>query len=294
MAKKSRKNIIFRTQRQSSSGEMKRFAAILVVCVVGVLAISCLAILKKYDFDIKSAVGGDSETVTEGATDESALPEIYADKTYLFWCADDGGEGLRFAWLINFKLPERKATACTLDTQMPLTVDGVTRTVNDIFKKSGENELVSAIESSTGIAVDGYIGSTDESFKAMINYLGGVEITVPEQIEYRGSDFTLILVKGKQNLKGDTLFKYLRYLGTLGTSGRTLRSAALLETVDGIMAPGNVEKRGRIFSKISNTLKTNLTIVDFSSAEEGVKLLMENRLLVKKTADSPEQLIEKD
>lgn len=294
MAKNSRKNIIFRTQRQSSSGEMKKFAAILIACVVGVLAISCLAILKKYDFDIKSAVGGDSETVTESITAESAVPEIYADKTYLLWCADDDGGGLHFAWLINVKLPERRATACTLDPQMPLTVDGVSRSINDIYRKSGENALVSAIESGTGVAVDGYIGSYDESFKAMINYLGGVEITVPEQIEYRGPDFTLILVKGKQNLKGDTLFKYLRYLGTLGTSGRSLRSSALLEMTDGILSPAYLEKRGRIFSKISNTLKTDLTIVDYSSAEEGIKLLMENRLLVKKTADSPEQLIEKD
>ena len=63
---------------------------------------------------------------------------------------------------------------------------------------------------------------------------------------------------------------------------------------DGILSPAYLEKRERIFSKISNTLKTDLTIVDYSSAQEGIKLLMENRLLVKKTADSPEQLIEKD
>jgi len=42
MAKKP-KNIMFRTNRQSSSGDIKKFAAILTACVVGILAISIFA-----------------------------------------------------------------------------------------------------------------------------------------------------------------------------------------------------------------------------------------------------------
>ena len=118
-----------------------------------------------------------------------------------------------------------------------------------------------------------------------------MDITVPEQIEYKGTDFSLILVRGKQNLKGDSLFKYLRYLDSQGAHGRSLQASALLEMLDYVFKPSYLEKRSRIFSKLSNTLKTDLSIVDFSQTEEGVKALMENGFAVKRVADSPQELV---
>lgn len=294
MFNRNRKNINFKTSRQSSSGDLKKFAATLLVCVLSVLAISCLAILKKYNFDIKSALGGNAETVTETQTVPSGTVEIEGEKTYLFWCADPDGKELRFAWLVNFRLPERRATALSLSTSEPFALDGKTESLDGIFAKSGENQLVRAVEASTGISVDGYIGSTDETFKMMINYFGGMDITVPEQIEYKGNDFSLILVRGKQNLKGDSLFKYLRYLDGQGAHGRSLQASAMLEMLDYVFKPSYLEKRSGIFSKLSNTLKTNLSIVDFSQTEEGVKALMENGFAVKRVADSPQELVENE
>ena len=291
MFNRNRKNINFKTDRQSSSRELKKFAATLLVCVLSVLAISCLAILKKYNFDIKSALGGNAETVTETQTVPSGTVEIEGERTYLFWCSDPDGKELRFAWLVNFRLPERRATALSLSTDEPFALSGKTETLDGIFAKSGENQLVRAVEASTGISVDGYIGSTDETFKMMINYFGGMDITVPEQIEYKGTDFSLILVRGKQNLKGDSLFKYLRYLDSQGAHGRSLQASAMLEMLDYVFKPSYLEKRSGIFSKLSNTLKTDLSIVDFSQTEEGVKALMENGFAVKRVADSPQELV---
>ena len=294
MFNRNRKNINFKTSRQSSSGDLKKFAATLLVCVLSVLAISCLAILKKYNFDIKSALGGNAETVTETQTVPSGTVEIEDERTYLFWCSDPDGKELRFAWLVNFRLPERRATALSLSTGEPFALSGKTETLDGIFAKSGENQLVGAVETLTGISVDGYIGSTDETFKMMINYFGGMDITVPEQIEYKGNDFSLILVRGKQNLKGDSLFKYLRYLDGQGSHGHSLQASAMLEMLDYVFKPSYLEKRSGIFSKLSNTLKTDLSIVDFSQTEEGVKALMENGFAVKRVADTPQELVENE
>lgn len=291
MAKKQ-KNIMFKTNRQSDRGDLKKFAAILTACVVGILAISVLGILAKNDFDVKSALGGDAETETQLEETKAVQAEIQADKTYFFWCADDSDDELRFAWLVNFKLPERTASVCALDPDMQVEAGGETLSLKKLFASSSVKSVVSYMESDFGIKIDGYIGSDDESFKSMINYFGGIDITVPEQIEYRSSEFAVILVKGKQNIKGDTLFKYLRYLGTLGERGRTLQASAMNEMLDFVFSSSNLEKRGSIFSRISNTLETDLTIVDFSSAEEGIKVFMQNGFASKKTLDSPEDFIE--
>ncbi|MBQ2846658.1 MAG: LCP family protein [Clostridia bacterium] len=287
MAKKP-KNIMFRTQRQSSDRGFKKFSAIFSVCVLAVLLVSCLAILNKYDFDVRKAMGGDPVTTTQPVSQQTSLPQMQADKTYFFWCADSETKQLCFAWLVNFRLPETAVSVCALSPEMLLSDSG--ETLASVLKKSGENEAVRRLEQLVGYPIDGYIGADDEDFRAMINYFGGMDITVPEQIEYRGDEFTVILVKGKQNLKADSLYKYLRYLGTLGSRGKKLQSAALFEMFDRVFRPENLEKRSRYFSKLSNTLKTNLSIVDFSAAEEGIKVFMQNGIKDRNTVDSPQEI----
>lgn len=278
------KKTVFKTSRQSVSGETKKFAAILIGCVLLVLTVSVLAILSKHGFDVKSALGGDAETVTVEETTEEEIPGIQGSKTYLFWSADTENDDLRFAWIVRFGMPDMTAEVCSLD--LDLRIGG--SSIRKIFASYGTKTLVEEIEKAYGISVDGYIGSDDESFKSMINYFGGISITVPEQIGYKSSDLTVILVKGRQNIKGDTLFKYLRYLGTMGKRGRERQSAVMIEILDFVFSSSNLDRRGTIFSRVTNTLETDLTIVDFTHAEEGVKVIMENGFARKKTVESPE------
>lgn len=284
MAKKP-KNIMFRTQRQSVDRDFKKFSVIFASCVLVILIVSCFAILKKYDFDVRTAMGGEPETTTEVVSQETTLVQSQADKTYFLWCADSETGGLYFAWLVNFRVPEMAVSVCALPLDTILS--GGEETLASSFGKYGENETVRRLEEILGFSVDGYIGSNEKTFKTMINYFGGMEVTVPEQIEYRGSEYTVILVKGKQKLMADSLLKYMRYLGTLGPRGRNLQSSALLEMLDGIFKEKNIEKRERYFSKLSNTLKTNLSIVDFLSAEEGIKAFMQGGIKDKNIVESP-------
>lgn len=283
------KNLMFRTTRQSSGNDNKKFAAILIAGVVLILAVSIFVILSKNDFNVKNVLGGDAPTETQAQQTDTNEAEIQASKTYLLWCADEADAELRFAWLVNFTLPDRRVTVCALDPDMRLDAG---ESIRQTFRLSGIKELVTRMESDFGLDIDGYIGSDDENFKSMINYFGGIDITVPEQIEYRSGDLTVILVKGKQNLKGDSLFKYMRYLGTLGEDGRNLQAAALNEMLDFVFKPSNANRCSSIFSRISNTLETDLTIVDYSSSEEGIKLFVENGISSKRTVESPEEVEE--
>ena len=281
---------MFRTTRQRSGNDNKKFAVILISCVFAVLAVSIFVILSKNDFNVKNVIGGNAPTETQPEQASAQEIEIEASKTYLFWCADDSGTELRFAWLVNFELPDRRSSVCTLDLNRRIVFGNEEQSMRHIFRQKGVKTLVACIEDEIGVEIDGYIGSDDESFKTIINYLGGVDITVPEQIEYRSGDLTVVLVRGKQNLKGDTLFKYIRYLGTLDEKGRKLQASAMNEILDSVFKPSNVDRSEYIFSKISNTLETDLTIVDYSSAEQAIKLLAENGFAKKRIVETPEEL----
>lgn len=287
MAKKN-KNMMFSTQKHSDDRNFKKFSVIFAACVLMILLVSCLVILNKYDFDIRTAMGGDSATTKQTDAVSTVQTVENADKTYFLWCADSQSKQLHFAWLVNFRMPEMAVSVCTLTSDTAITESG--ETLGEAFADYGANETVRMLGEFTGVPVDGYIGSDDGSFKAMINYFGGMEITVPEQIEYRSEDFTVILVKGRQRLMADSLFKYLRYLGTIGSRGESQQASALLEMLDKIFTPENAGKRERYFSKLSNTLDTDLSIVDYSTAEKGIEAFMQSGIKDKNIVDSLEEV----
>lgn len=279
----------FKRQRQAMDGETKRFFVIFFLCVLFVLLVSCLAILGKYDFNIKNAVNGEAETESIVFVEEDETPEIRGEKTYFFWCAEDDRSSIHFAWLVNFSMPEREMKIYTVTPETVVEIDGVATSLEMLYSKSGERGLAAAVETATGVKLDGYIGSDGNSFRNMINSFSGVDITVPEQVEYRGEGLTLVLVKGKQNMRGDTLYKYMLYLESLGAKGRSMQANVLTEIFSSVFKSSYINRTSSLFSKLSNTLETNLTIVDFSKIEESVKILMENGFVSLKTVDSPEE-----
>ena len=101
---------------------------------------------------------------------------------------------------------------------------------------------------------------------------------------------SLVLIKGNQNLKGDTLFKYMCYLNSLGSEGKRRQSAAMLEILGGIFNQSKLNRRSRIFSQITNNMMTDMSIVDFSQEEDGIVLLMQNGILQPETVESPEEI----
>ncbi len=270
--------------------ETKKFFIVFFACVFTVLAISILAILKKYDFDVKRAISGEAKTELTTEVESSGIPDIHADKTYFFWCASESRDSLHFAWLVNIKMPERRATVCTVPPETLVNYNGTVSSIENVLSVTGDAEFVDAVESTFGSKIDGYISSDETDFKTMINYLGGAEITVPEQVEYRNEGLTLILVKGKQNLKGDSLFKYLCYLDTLGTKGNASQALVMGDILKGVFKPSRAGKTDSVFAKISNTLNTDITIVDYSSAEKAIKILCENGFDAISTVDLPDEL----
>ena len=290
----NKNNMMFSSGGGNGKGDIKKFAVILVSCVLAVLVISILAILSKYDFDVKTAVGGDS--VTEESTDagETEKEEITAEKTWFFWVSDSENDRMRTAWIVKAKLPERELTVMPVKPSTHIGYDSRSLSVEEIRHSFGESKLVFALEREYGIKIDGYIGSDDDGFKSMINYFGGVTVTVPEQIEYRGDDLTLILVKGKQNMKGDTLLKYIRYLDTLGERGMSFQASVMTEIFESVFTPSLVSRAERVYSNISNALETNITIVDFSSVREAVEAMAEKGFKVKRVAETPQEFLDED
>lgn len=264
------------TEKQSAKVKTKKFITVFAVGAAVVLALSLAAILGKNDFDIRAAIGGDAETKADRQENAVKASVSDSDKIYFLWVASKDRSEMRFIWLVRVQMPEARFSICTVNPESILTIGGKGVTFEDIYAKSGEKELVAAMKAYSGLEIDKYIGASDENFKALVNYLGGVQINVPEQIEYKSEEFNTILVRGMQNMKGDTLFRYLRYLGVTEYEGPRSQSKIFGDFLKNLFSEKYVEKRSSIFSKISNSMITNISIVDFSSHDADVKALMES------------------
>ena len=264
------------TEKQSAKVKTKKFITVFAVGAAVVLALSLAAILGKNDFNIRAAIGGDAETKADRQENAVKASVSDSDKIYFLWVASKDRSKMRFIWLVRVQMPEARFSICTVNPESILTIGGKGVTFEDIYAKSGEKELVAAMKAYSGLEIDKYIGASDENFKALVNYLGGVQINVPEQIEYKSEEFNTILVRGMQNMKGDTLFRYLRYLGVTEYEGPRSQSKIFGDFLKNLFSEKYVEKRSSIFSKISNSMITNISIVDFSSHDADVKALMES------------------
>lgn len=289
MARKN--NLVFETKKRSGTGSMRKFWFILVICVLAVLTVSLAVILKGSDYDVDTAFGFEKDSTTQEAVSETKPVTFKAERIFLLLCAESDRQTVHFMNLVKVEMPQCRVTVLSVDPDSVLrATESGGESPEAIYAKSGERALVSALEEAYGIDIDRYAAATPTDFKTFVNYFGGLKITVPEQIEYKTDSINLVLIKGNQIIKGDTLYKYMLYLGSLGADGREKQSAAMIEMLDGIFNESNTEKRSRIFSQITNNFTTDMSIVDFSAEEEGVIQLMQNGIRESEIAVFPEEL----
>lgn len=271
---KRSKNLVFQTEKQHSRLKLRRFTAVLLSVLILGGAASVLYFLKNYNFNLSSAFGKTSaETETHAEASTAAQPSK-ASRSVLLFCSDSGRKELRFVCLLRAEVPDFKITLLSLSPQTEASVGSASKTFNEFFRSGGAPKLLKAVQAATGVEPDGYLFSDDEQFKTVVNHFGGFTIPVDAPVEYRGNDFTLLLPKGNQTMKGDSLLKYFRYLLLNGDSGMRLQAEIIRKMLETMLTAARSGSIGNDYSYLANHLSTNITIVDFSAASAGIEAMM--------------------
>lgn len=258
----------FKTSKQDKRGNLMRFFLAFLAFALVFGSISAVVILKHNELSLKSIFS--KETTTEGgnettADDQPVSPVKLSGKTnFLIYCSSNDFSEMYFIHIIEADMDN-----CVIKDR-PLNPDGKTtdgKTYVQLLKESGAGKLVSAIEEKEGVKISKYVGSNAETFALAINYMDGLEYTVDERIEYRNSAYTLILTKGNQTIKGETLIKYFRYCKTLGVDGMRTQGKLVCAMLDSYINDNNVDKGTRIYQRLLSNLDSNSDISYFEAAE---------------------------
>ena len=255
------KNVTFKTQRKSKKSNKNKITVIISLALLLLVFVSFFAVLKNSDFDLRTALGGDPG-VTAGAEDETKQIEK-SDKCFLFWCKDSVSNDLQFLWVTRIIMPRGKYIIYSPSVDESIEYRGEYKTIGNIFYLYGIEGLEDALEQYCDVDIIHHIGSDTEAFKQMVNNFGSVTVDLKESINYKGS-FNLILPRGSNVIKGDTLYKYLVYTNFNHVQSEEIRAKAFEQVLRNVINADNADSIEKIYSRIANLLYTDITIVSFS------------------------------
>lgn len=181
-------------------------------------------------------------------------------------------------------MADKTFTVCSQSEKERITVEGENETFLQHYLDGGAKRLVAAVEKFNGIKIDRYIASSDNGFKKAINTMGQFKLTLDEQINFRESDFSIMLIEGEQKLRGDDLLKYMEYCKFIGDEGLDLQAETVGMMLTQYINPDNLAKCGDLFSSIINNVESDVSVMDFKSAGDALTFIAQTGFKVQTVA----------
>ena len=264
------KNHEFKTTKQDKRNGIMRFVIFFLICAVLIGSVSVAVILKNNTSFINDLFSPHPTTAQQETTDNQLVEideSLKGRMRILLYCTDREISEIYFLAMVDANMNKQIFEVHPLAPDNPDYIKALS--------SGGEKELVSVVEKTEKIKIDKYIASNADTFALAINSMGGLEYTVAERIEYRADDYTLILTKGDQTIKGETLLKYFRYCKTLGgQTGLQQQGEILCRMFDNYVTAENVEKGDKIYEKVLSKLnsKSDISYIEASRAIHKLKI----------------------
>lgn len=268
---KQNKGLKFTTERERKALKTKQFFLGFLSFVIIFGAISVVALLKHYDWDISSIFSGEEKT-TQSAVTEPVLPTAQGEAVFLIACASDSGE-LHFTALVQVDAKNCEAKVSALSPQAVSWIEESGMTLEEHFRQYGIQRLKSAVESYTGVTVDRYAYSKEKQFRDIITNLGGLTINVESAIKYDKAGLRLNMSGGRQNVKGQILLNYMIYLSRERSDGQSVQAQLICSMLETYMTKTNFDKGENFFSSIRNSIESDVSIVDYTNSLKALEAI---------------------
>ncbi|MCH5321469.1 MAG: LCP family protein [Eubacterium sp.] len=267
---KNRGDIYFSKTNKKKSAEQKILIIALVAIVIFTIAF-VIALSVKYDFSAKNFFAPDNLEITQ-VTDngEEPLPKVSGKNNFITLVSSD--ENLLFVILTQVDFDNISYKVCTLKAST--ISDG--KSLNDIFKQSGAQNVKQAVESLIGVDFDYYISMTGKQYADFFDELGDFYYPVLSDIKFKSSDYSLRLSAGEQRLNGSQIVNLIRYYVD-EENNFSLSNDLILSSLSQQINSDNLKKSEYLFRFFVTNSDTNITVRDFSLAGDELEVLADYR-----------------
>lgn len=276
---KNRGDIFFSKTNKEKSSE-QRFLIITLVLIVIFSVIFVFVTAVKNDFSAKEFFKPDNISVTENVSENEIdiLPQVSGKNNFIVLVSEENN--LLFAGIIQTDMDNvaYKASMLRADT----VVEG--EKLSMIFKKSGAENVKKAVESLLNTSIDYYISMESDKFTEVYEKFGEINYPVINSIKYKNNDtavpFSVRVKEGEQSLKGSQIIGLMRYYLDVEKKP-SLANDIMLTILTQQINENNYENKDELFEKFIASAKTNITVKNYSMAEDSLIVLSNENTGVK-------------
>lgn len=271
---KNRGDIYFSKINKKKSAEQKiliiALTAIVIFTVIFVVFLSV-----KYDFSAKKFFAPDNLKVSQ-VTDEGEepLPKVSGKNNFITLVNND--ENLLFVILTQVDMDNISYKVCTMKADT--VCDG--KSLKDIFKQSGAQNVKTAVESLLGADFDYYISMNNTQYADFFDELGDFYYPILSDIKFKSgngdTDYSIRLEAGERKLNGSQVINLIRYYLD-EENNSSLANDLVLNCLSQQINSDNLEKSEELFKLFITNTDTNITVRDFSLADDDLKVLSDYR-----------------
>lgn len=171
---------------------------------------------------------------------------------------------------VNPKEQSMEMVSIPRDTRTEIVGKGIQDKINHAYAFGGTEMAIKTVENFLDVPVDYFVKVNMESFRDIVDAVGGVTVENDLDFTYEGYHFE----KGTIHLDGKKALAYsrMRYDDPRGDFGRQERQRQIIEAViEKGASITSITKFGEMFKVIENNVKTNLTFDEMWAIQENYK-----------------------
>ncbi|MGG0590890.1 LytR family transcriptional regulator [Priestia megaterium] len=176
---------------------------------------------------------------------------------------------------VNPKDKSMKMVSIPRDTRTEIIGKGTKDKINHAYAFGGVDMSIKTVENFLDIPIDYYVQVNMESFKDIVDAVGGVTVNSPFAFKQNGFAFS----KGQVSLNGEQALAYsrMRHEDPRGDFGRQERQRQIIQAViDEGASVKSLTNYGTILDAIGNNVKTNLTFDQMKDIQANYKEARDN------------------
>lgn len=225
-----------------------------------------------------SAVANIQEDIGREKSDKREI-KVYVERkdpiSILLMGVDErkGDRGRSDSLILITVNPNKKSTemvSIPRDTRTEIVGKGIQDKINHAYAFGGTEMAINTVENFLDVPVDYFVKVNMESFKEIVDAVGGVTVDNKFAFSYQGYTFN----EGKIHLNGDEALAYsrMRKQDPRGDFGRQERQRQVIQAVieEGATI-SSITKFGEMFKIVEDNVKTNLTFDEMWDIQKNYK-----------------------
>lgn len=254
------KTLVTAVQTRGKKQILLYFAVAIAVIILAAAGYFYVASIGGIDLNRKTGQGEDINLTVQSYDGYTRKDNYY---TFLVVGTDASGLNTDTILVASFDTVNNKVNILQVPRDSMLDVDRSNRKINASFAIGQEEQLETDLENLIGIPIDRYVVVSIQAFRDIVNAVGGVEVNVPQAMQYRDPYQNLVidLQPGVQTLNGEQAEGFVRYRSGYADAdiGRLKAQKAFISAfMKKIFSLEGALKIPELIDTVGQNLKTNL------------------------------------